>query len=172
MYDNILIHIPKINYLMLSHLTLEFVQYFGLSSDRCHIVVLYQNRSGPKADLPVKRKNMLIAKNKLFGSRVIHFWTRIWSGRDDGLRVVTEVWNDDNTSNCDGYKILGSNGETSIYGSSNQFKINNYKRIYKTKWQLSLFQIQNILLSEFGHKLHRILIKASLFSTNQIIQIL
>ena len=57
---------------------------------------------------------MLRAKNhKLFGSRVVHFWTRIWLDRGDGLRVGTEVWDDGNTVNCDGCKTPGSDGESS-----------------------------------------------------------
>ena len=51
--------------------------------------------------------------HKLFGSRVIHFWTRIWSGRDGGCRVGSEAWDDGNTSNSDGCKTSGLDGETS-----------------------------------------------------------
>ena len=44
---------------------------------------------------------------------MIHFWTRIWSGRDNGLRVGIEKWEDGNTSNDDGCKTPGSDGEIS-----------------------------------------------------------
>ena len=65
-------------------------------------------------DLSSEEKHMLIAKkHKLFGSRVVHFWTRIWSGLDDGLGVGTKAWDDGNTSNRYGCKTPGSDGETS-----------------------------------------------------------
>ena len=52
-------------------------------------------------------------KNKLFGSRVVHFWTRIWSGRGDGYRFGSEAWDYENTNNSDGCKTPESDGETS-----------------------------------------------------------
>ena len=56
---------------------------------------------------------MLRAKKyKLFRSRVIHFWTRIWSGRGSGYRVGSEAWDDGNTSNSDECKTPGSDSET------------------------------------------------------------
>ena len=59
-----------------------------------------QNRSGPKVDLSVEKKHMFRTKKHiLFGSRVVHFWTRIWSGRGDDMRVGCEVWDDCNTAN-------------------------------------------------------------------------
>ena len=42
-----------------------------------------------------------------------HFWTRIWSGRSDRFRFGSETWDDGNTSNSDGFKTPGSDGETS-----------------------------------------------------------
>ena len=54
---------------------------------------------------------MLIAKkHKFFGSRVVHFWTRIWSGWGDGYRFGSEAWDDGNTGNSDGCKTSGSDG--------------------------------------------------------------
>ena len=53
------------------------------------------------------------AKDKLFGSRVVHFCTRIWWGRGDGYRFGYETWNDGNTAYSDGCKTPGSDGETS-----------------------------------------------------------
>ena len=62
----------------------------------------------------LERNNMLIAKkHKRIFSREIQFWTRIWSGRGDSLKDGTEAWDDGNTSNGDGCKTLGPNGETS-----------------------------------------------------------
>ena len=52
-------------------------------------------------------------KHKLFGSRVVHFWARIWSGWDNSLRAGTDIWDDGNTNNGNGCKTPGSNGETS-----------------------------------------------------------
>ena len=52
-------------------------------------------------------------KHNLFWDRVVHFWTRIWSGRGDGLRAGAEEWDGNNTVNGDGCKIQGSDGETS-----------------------------------------------------------
>ena len=43
-------------------------------------------------------------KHKRILSREIHYWTRIWSGRGDGLRAGTEKWEDGNTNNGDGSK--------------------------------------------------------------------
>ena len=43
-------------------------------------------------------------KHKLFESRMIHFWIRIWSDRCDGYRVGYEAWDDQNTTNGEGYK--------------------------------------------------------------------
>ena len=40
---------------------------------------------------------MLIAKkHKLFGTREVHFWTGIWSGRGDDLRAGIEIYDDRN----------------------------------------------------------------------------
>ena len=51
---------------------------------------------------------MLIAKkHKLFGTRVVHLWTRIWSDRCDGLRFGPEACDDGNTVSGDGCKIPG-----------------------------------------------------------------
>ena len=52
-------------------------------------------------------------KHKFFGGRVVHFWTRIWLGTDDRYRFGSETWDDGNTSNSDGCKTPGSDGETS-----------------------------------------------------------
>ena len=49
----------------------------------------------------------------LYESRVVHFWTRIWSGRRDALRFDSEVWDEDNTTNNHVCKTPGSDGETS-----------------------------------------------------------
>ena len=73
-----------------------------------------QNWSDLKVIPSKAKKNMLRAnKHKLFGSRVAHFWTRIWPGRGDGLRAGTEDWDDGNFANGDWYKTPGSDGETS-----------------------------------------------------------
>ena len=57
---------------------------------------------------------MLIAKkHKLLVSRVVHFWTRIWSGPGDGLRFGSEACDDGNTVSSDGCKTPGPDGETS-----------------------------------------------------------
>ena len=68
---------------------------------------------------------MLIAKkHKLFGTRVVHFWIRIWSSRGDGYRFGSEAWDDGNTISSDGCLTPGSYGETSnnsIYNYFNPF---------------------------------------------------
>ena len=57
---------------------------------------------------------MLISKkHKLFGSRVVHFCIRIWSGPGDGYRFGSEAWDDENTGNSDRCKTPGSDKETS-----------------------------------------------------------
>ena len=57
---------------------------------------------------------MLIAKkHKLLVTRVVHFWTRIWSGPGDGLRFGSEACDDGNTVSGDGCKTPGPDGETS-----------------------------------------------------------
>ena len=48
----------------------------------------------------------------LFESRVAHIWTRIWSGRGDAMRVGSEIWDDGNTANGDGFKTPDSDRET------------------------------------------------------------
>ena len=78
-----------------------------------------QNQSGKKVDLSWKKKDMLIAKKlKFFGSREVHFWIRIWSGRGDGLRVSTEVWDDGNTANGTDAKLQGKLEKRQIYSKS------------------------------------------------------
>ena len=44
---------------------------------------------------------------------MVPFWTRIMSGRDDGLRAGTEVWDDGNSRNGDGCKTPGQIDKTS-----------------------------------------------------------
>ena len=43
----------------------------------------------------------------LFGTRVVHFWIRIWSGQGDGLVVGSEQSDDKNTTLNDGCKTPG-----------------------------------------------------------------
>ena len=58
-----------------------------------------QNRSCPKVDLSDSKKRVLRAKkHMLFGTRVVHFWARIWSGQRDWLVVGSEQWDDKNTT--------------------------------------------------------------------------
>ena len=122
---------------MLSHLALKFIQSFDLSSSRCHIVVLCLNRSVSKVDLTVEKKHML------FGSRVVHFWTRIWSNRGDGLKTGTEVRDDCKTANGDGCKTPGSDGET-----SNKLLINMTNIMDRIKWNLiNLLFTENVVFS-------------------------
>ena len=93
---------------------LKYVLFSRLSFDKSNSVAFLSDWSGLKVDLSSKKKNMLSAKkHKLFVNRVIHFWIRIWSGRDNGLRVGIEKWEDGNTSNDDGCKNPGSDGEIS-----------------------------------------------------------
>ena len=49
----------------------------------------------------------------LFGTRMVHFSTIIWSGQGDGIKMGTEVWDDGNIVNNDGFKTPRSDGETS-----------------------------------------------------------
>ena len=51
--------------------------------------------------------------HKVFGSRVVHFLTRIWLGRNDRYKFGSEAWDDGNTGNSDGCKTPGSDGKTS-----------------------------------------------------------
>ena len=68
-------------------------------------VSLIRTDSGPKVDLSGSKNHVLRAKkHMLFRTRVVHFWTRIWSGRNDGYRVGSEQWDDGNTNNGDGGK--------------------------------------------------------------------
>ena len=76
---------------MLSHLALEFVRSSDHAFDKSNIVALEQEPIWSKMDLSGDKKNTLRAKiHKFFGSREVHFWTRIWSGRGYGLRAGTE----------------------------------------------------------------------------------
>ena len=66
---------------------------------------------------------MLIAKkHKLLVTRVVHFWTRIWSGPGDGLRFGSEACDDGNTVSGDGCKTPGPDGETSNSMSTKMLK--------------------------------------------------
>ena len=56
---------------------------------------------------------LLDKKLKLFGSRVVHFWTGIWLSLNDGLSADTEVWDNGNTSNGDGSQTPESDEDTS-----------------------------------------------------------
>ena len=70
---------------------------------------------------------MLIAKkHKLLVTRVVHFWTRIWSGPGDGLRFESEACDDGNTVSGDGCKTPGPDGETSnsCFSISSCLKVN------------------------------------------------
>ena len=48
---------------------------------------------------------LLAKKHKLTLYKEVHFWTRIWSGRHDGLTAGTEACDDRNTANGEGSKI-------------------------------------------------------------------
>ena len=49
----------------------------------------------------------------LFEGRVVYFLTKILSGREDSMRVGSEVWDYGNTTNSDECKTPGSDGEIS-----------------------------------------------------------
>ena len=70
---------------MLFHLSLEFVQSFGISSGRCHIVVLWPE--------PIWSKNgSLKRKSACLETKSIYFWEEEWftfgpeSGRVDEMQ--------------------------------------------------------------------------------------
>ena len=46
---------------------------------------------------------MFIAKKRILSGE-IHFWARIWLGRDDSIKVETEACDDGNSANGDGSK--------------------------------------------------------------------
>ena len=94
---------------------------------------------------------MLISKkHKLLVTRVVHFWTRIWSGPGDGLRFGSEACDDGNTVSGDGCKTPGPDGETSntFSMSYNKAKLNcctwmNYKIKMKGYFTVKLIQKLN-----------------------------
>ena len=59
----------------------------------------------------------------LFGARVIHFWTRIWSGQGDELVVGSEEWDDKNTTPNDGCKTPGPDRRASYNNEVANIKI-------------------------------------------------
>ena len=79
---------------MLFDLALVSSRSFDLVLCQPESVASTRTDSGLKVDLSGSKKYVLRAKkHMLFRTRVVHFWTRIWPGRDDG-----------NTNNRDGGK--------------------------------------------------------------------
>ena len=58
-----------------------------------------------------------------FETRVVHFFTRIWSGQGDGLVVGSEQWDDKNATPNDGCKTPGSDWRASYTLPANLYFI-------------------------------------------------